>query len=377
MRILINAISAKTGGIVTYTSNLIAALEQRGVDFLVAVPNSFPDAPHLLRMAASNYPPLRRLAWEQTSWRKHVLRNKPDVLFSSANFGLLNCPVPQVLLIREGGLFDPLYLSTVAAAQGLGAALQRYLRRSLILLSAHANDHIITPTQSMRELLLKWAPDLAERCDVNSYGTLVDTFSAENKRPWRQDGTLRAFYVSVYYPHKNPADAVMACEKLSASGLPISLRLTMDMEAIEKCRGSARDSYHVRRGIATGLAKMGMIDYGDLPKTYAEHDIFLFPSISETFGHPMIEALASGLPIVASDVPVNREVLGDAALYYQPYRPSELADRIQELDRNPALRDHLTAKSQERARLFFSWDDHVDRLLALFDTITTQSRRKP
>lgn len=369
MRVLINAISAKAGGIVTYTTNLIAALEKRGVDFRVAVPESFPDSPNLLRVAASTYPPLRRLAWEQSVWRRIIRSKQADVLFSSANFGLLASPVPQVLLMREGGLFDPLYLATVAPTQGLHAATQRYLRRALMLLSARANDHILTPTRAMREMLLLWAPDLADRCTVNSYGTLVQKFLPADRRPWRADGVLRTLYVSVYYPHKNPSDAVLACESLTAQGMSATMRLTMDLDTIRRIKGSARDVFHLSRGLASGLVTMGPVPYQDLPATYADHDVFIFPSVSETFGHPMIEALASGIPVVAADVAVNREVLGDAALYFTPFRPSSLADCLRRLDSDPALRERLVAEGRRRVTSSFDWDDHVDRLLDRFEQV--------
>lgn len=373
MRILINAISAKAGGIVTYTSNLIDALQKRGIDFRVAVPDTFPDNPNIIKVAASNYSPLRRLIWEQTVWRHLISKHKADVLFSSANFGLLNSSVPQLLLMREGGLFDSLYLSTVAPSQGLHAALQRYLRRQLMLVSARHNDHIITPTEAMRSMLLHWAPDLESHCSVNSYGTLLDTFHVKERRSWRQDGVLKLLYVSIYYPHKNPADGVLACEILSQQGLPTTMRLTMEMDHIRRIRGSSRDLFHLERGIAQNLVQTGPIRYADLPNAYAGHDVFIFPSISETFGHPMTEAMASGIPVVAMDVAVNREILRDAALYYSPFRPHELTERLRQLDENPDLRAKLVANGLSRVARQFDWNDHVDRLVELFHQV---ARRK-
>ena len=374
MKILINAISAKLGGIVTYTTNLITALERRGVNFQVAVPTNFPDLPHTIRVKASHYPPLKRLLWEQTVWRHIVRRERPDVLFSSANFGLLLSPVPQLLMIREGGLFDPLYLSTIAPTLGLRNALFRQLRRRLMLVSAQNNDHIITPTSAMRDMFLAWQPDLADRCSVNPYGTLTDTFRPVERRPWRADGTLRLLYVSVYYPHKNPSDIVLACEQLVRDGLPTTLRLTMDLESIQTFAGSARDLFHVRRGVEQGLVQLGPVDYRQLPTAYATNDVFIFPSISETFGHPMVEAMASDIPIVAADTSVNREVLGEAALYYTPFRPSELASCLRQLDQDPALRATLVTAGRQRATAHFDWEQHVDRLMALFDQLTIQPR---
>lgn len=372
MRILINAISAKTGGIVAYTSNLIDALQKRGIDFRVAVPDTFPDNPNVIKVAANNYSPLRQLMWEQTIWRALIYKYRADILFSSANFGLLNSPVPQLLLMHEGGLFDPLYLSMVAPEQGVSAAMQRHLRRRLMLISALHSDHVITPTETMRSMLLHWAPDLENHCSVNLYGTLLDTFNVGKQRPWRQDETLKLLYVSTYYPHKNPSDGVLACEILSQQGLPATLRLTMEMDHIRKVRGSARDLFHLERGISENLVETGSVPYAKLPDIHANHDVFIFPSISETFGHPMTEAMASGIPIVAVDVAVNREILGDAALYYSPFRPQELAQRLRQLDESPDLRAELTAQGRRRVVSQFDWNDHVSRLIELFDQVARQ-----
>lgn len=363
MRVLINAISAKAGGIVTYTSNLITGLRRRGIDFLVAVPTDFPESECCLRVQASQYNPLQRLLWEQTVWRKIIRDNRADVLFSSANFGLLHSPAPQLLLMREGGLFDPLYLSTMAPCQGMDVAFQRYLRRQLMLISVRHNNHIMTPTETMRSMLLKWAPEVEAHCTVNSYGTLLDTFQQKKSRPWCQDGQLKLLYVSVYYPHKNPSDALLATEILNRQGQPTRMRLTMDLEQVQRVRGSTRDLFHLRRGLDCGLLTMGTIPYAQLPETYAEHDVFVFPSISETFGHPMTEAMASGIPIVAADVPVNREVLGDSALFYTPFRPSALAECVRRLHEHPDLRVELSRNALNRVAKLYNWDDHVDRLV--------------
>lgn len=370
MNILINAISAKKGGIVTYTTNLVRALEQRGVDFHVAVPHAFPDSPHVVRVDASDYKPLRRLAWEQTVWRTHVMRRRPDILFSSANFGLLGCPVPQVLLVREGGLFDPFYLSTIAPQQGAKLALQRYLRRQLMLWSTSGTTHVITPTAAMRDMLLDWVPALEPRCSVNTYGTLLDSFQpADPPRPWRGDGTLRLLYVSVYYAHKNPGCLALATEQLNAEGIPAHALCTMTLDETQRMPGGAYDHFVLSRAQASGAMSLQAFPYAQLPGVYTSHDVFVFPSVSETFGHPMVEAMSSGLPIVAADTPVNREVCGDCALYFRPFSASELAARIKELDADPALRARLSQAARQRSLKAFGWQDHVDRLLEIFKSL--------
>jgi len=372
LKILVNAISARFGGIVTYTSNLMRSLDARGVDATFAISRQFPTEPQIktLRFGASQYPALARLLWEQTVWRRDVAKHAPDVLFSSANFALFGSPVPQVLLLREGGLFDPFYLTNVAPTQGLKGTLMRNLRRTTMLLSAHRADRIITPTETMRQLLLNWSPRLSGKIFVNPYGTLARSFlPAHQPRAWRENGELRLLYVSVYYPHKNPGVLARATEALNQSGERTATTITMTLDELEAIRGSALDLLLLRRASERGIVTLGHHDYGMLPSLYQGHDIFVFPSVSETFGHPMVEAMSCGLPVLAADTAVNREVCGDAALYFDPFSAGSLMERIRQLDAIPELRLELGDRARKRILNLFTWDAHVDRLLDIFEDV--------
>jgi len=373
MKVLVNAISAKQGGIATYTRNLRKSLAERGVELSIAVPEEFGagDDTALMPTRASNFGPLKRFMWEQTRWRQIVRQHKPDVLFSSANFALLNSSVPQLLLLREGGLFDPFYLANIAPAQDVPVAVERWAKRQLMLLSARQANHVMVPTEAMKSLVTAWAPELAEKCTVNPYGTLSQAFkpNAAKPRVWREDGVLRCLYVSVYYPHKNPGVLVEAVRQARTEGLAAAATITMDLTEISKVRGGACDHFLLEKAQADGLVSLGRRAYGDLPGLYGSHDVFVFPSVSETFGHPMAEAMSSGLPILAADTAVNREICGDAALYFNPFSAQELWAKLKQLDADPGLRDKLSKEGRKRALAFFKWDDHVERLIAILETI--------
>ncbi len=374
MKVLINAISAKLGGIVTYTSNLAHSLHRRGVDFRLAVPESLAHLPNAVTFSASDYGPLRRFLWEQTVWRRSVRRWRPDILFSSANYALLASSTPQVLLVREGGLFDPFYTRMLGPEQGAKVALFRRFRRLLIMASMRSSDRTIVPSQALLDLLRAHAPGISAGCKVVPYGTISENFAASDRRAWRSDGTLRLFYVGAYYPHKIPSDVIQAAERLNEAGIPCRVRLTMNEGQIAATLGSQWDLFHIRRGVSKGTVELGAVPYSNLPALYRAQDVFVFASISETFGHPMVEAMAAGIPIVAADTAINREILGDCARYYPPLRPSALADAIRALDAAPADRETMVAKGRERAGKQFDWETHVDRLLAEFETVLRARR---
>jgi glycosyltransferase involved in cell wall biosynthesis len=88
----------------------------------------------------------------------------------------------------------------------------------------------------------------------------------------------------------------------------------------------------------------------------------------------MAEALSSGLPVLAADTPVTREICGDAALYFRSFSSRELHDRLIDLDRHRGLRASLFEQSRERAGRLYRWSDHVDRLLELFESLMQRRR---
>lgn len=372
MKVLVNALSARMGGIVTYTNNLLDAFERRGIDVTVFVPNEFNarDQLAIQRLDIGGYSSGRRFLWEQSAWRQIVSHVKPDILFSSANFGLLRSPAKQILLLREGGLFDPFYLANMTATQGLGYVANRYLRRKLMLWSANQADHIITPTHAMRNSLALWQPSILEKSTVNPYGTINDMFKPTTRqRGWREDGVLRMLYVSVYYPHKVPSLICQAVDRLNELGFGSHARITMSPGELKDMAGSTLDQILIEDAEARGTITLGRHAYQALPELYNSHDVFIFPSVSETFGHPMAEAMSSGMPLAVADTPVNREICGDAALYFQPFSVSGLVDAVRTLDADADLRRRLSENGRARAVQRFGWEDHVDRLVDTFEAV--------
>lgn len=112
----------------------------------------------------------------------------------------------------------------------------------------------------------------------------------------------------------------------------------------------------------------GYIDDADLPLIYGLSKVFLFPSLAEGFGMPIIEAMASGAPVITSTTSSMPEIAGDAALLTDPTDTEALSDAMLTLSENPGLRTEKIQQGWENAKRF-SWERTARQVLTLYDTV--------
>jgi len=118
----------------------------------------------------------------------------------------------------------------------------------------------------------------------------------------------------------------------------------------------------------------GLIDHGDMPAVYSMAGALLFPSYYESFGIPLVEAMACGCPVITSTAPACPEVVDDAALLVDPDDIPGLTAAMLRLVREPSLAADLRGRGIERAA-HFSWHDSARRLLAELERAGTGVHR--
>jgi glycosyltransferase involved in cell wall biosynthesis len=373
MRLVFNAVSAKMGGAANYLVTVLAELHRRELPLEVTV-WAAPEQAAALRQAAPSIrvltrsfagaAPWNRVAFDQLELRRFLIDEKVDTLFSTANLGMLACPCRQVLLVRNALYFSRLYDRTVAREKPLQVRAAERVRGALTLLSVRAADVVMTPSQAMRDELRPTLGGIGKAIEVNPYGVDLARFTELPFEP-RGKGPLRLLFTSLYAEHKNLGTLLDAVERLERGGLAVRLITTADprSEAV-RSRVQAADGERVRALEAKGqLTSVGHLSSEQVKSLYGAADVFVYPSIVESFGHPLVEAMAAGLPVLAADVPINRELGADAALYFSPFDSADCAQQIGLLEADSELRSRLCTRARERAQRF-SWSDHVDRLLA-------------
>jgi glycosyltransferase involved in cell wall biosynthesis len=113
---------------------------------------------------------------------------------------------------------------------------------------------------------------------------------------------------------------------------------------------------------------LGFIDDAQLGRLYQAASVFLFPSLEEGFGIPVLEAMANGLPVVTSNVSSMPEVGGEAALYVDPHDPADIAQKVMQAVEDLVLCDSLVKKGISRASEL-TWRRTAEATLAVYDEV--------
>lgn len=366
MRVLVNAASARMGGAATHLPPFLRGIARlRPQDTFIAYVGaqwSIPDLPANVRLARVAVPPgaLSVLRWHLQDVPRIVRRERPDVLVSLLNFGPLRAPVPHILFER-----NPLYFCRYHLARLRGAAaLRRAAERRLLGATMAAADRVVTPTAAMREMIRAFHPGIPEekfRVVPHGFGgaefhtdAALDATTASVLRSARG---IRLLCVTHAASHKGIEQLLEAARHLQARGVVFTLWLTVDRA--DWPTGVARYEAFIRaHDLRDCVINLGRIPHRAIHHVYRAADLFVFPSLCESFGFPMVEAMGSGLPVVAADTPVNREICAEAAEYYPPLNALALADRLQQLIADAGGRKRLAAAARSRAAAF-SWDRHV------------------
>ena len=172
-------------------------------------------------------------------------------------------------------------------------------------------------------------------------------------------------YVGNIKPHKNLVRLIEAFDQLRRGGLE-ELKLLIIGDQISKLP-ALRRAVH-RHKLHKQVRFLGYLSDDQLAILYRLASAFVFPSLYEGFGLPPLEAMASGTPVVTSNVSSLPEVVGDAAVLVNPYDVDAIVDGVRRVLTDPALAANMRRKGIERAREF-SWERSVAKTWAVYQTI--------
>ena len=172
-------------------------------------------------------------------------------------------------------------------------------------------------------------------------------------------------YAGNVKPHKNLERLIEAFHLVRDRGLD-HLKLVLIGDDISKYT-ALRRAVH-RHQLHKYVRFLGYLPEETLAVMYRLAGVFVFPSLYEGFGLPPLEAMASGTPVVTSNVSSLPEVAGDAAVLVDPYDPRAIADGIYRVLTDQRLRAELTRHGLARASQF-SWEKSVRRVREIYGQV--------
>jgi glycosyltransferase involved in cell wall biosynthesis len=347
VRVVINAIHAKSGGGVTHLRNLLPHLASDSrIELHVFLHanqyHQFDPVDDRIRVHLFDFTEgfIRTLFWEQIVVPVMARSMRADVTFSLANYGPLFAPRPVIMLRnalavvgRERRFWKRVYW--------VGLAL-------MTVLSLMSSRHAIAVSEySRRALTFGLRRTARHKVSVVHHGVDEVYLTPDNR-------TRKSYLLAVsdIYVQKNFHTLIQALAIARRRCPDLNLKVAgrrIDEGYFQEVAESIRSN-----GLEDSVEFLGPLSKESLRQHYLDCAVFVFPSTIETFGHPLVEAMASGAPVASSNRTAMPEILGDAGEFFDPLDPNEMADAIVRIILEPGLAQALSERGRRQAGRY-SW----------------------
>ena len=310
---------------------------------------------HVVELHGPTYP-----LWEQWALPRAVRRYGVELLHCTSNTAPLWCPVPLVLTLHDIIFLEPRDKSNHNLYQQMGWLYRRLVVprildkcRRIITVSNFELENIVSKLQIPRQRM------------AMIYNGYNDWFRHHPSAISHQPSPAPFFFLGNTDPKKNTERTLVAYARyleLSDVKRPL-LMADLDRSYLDDI---------VRRNnighILEHIQMPGYIDNKQLPDIYRGAFAFLYTSLRESFGIPLLEAMACGTPVITSNTSSMPEIAGPDAILVNPERSDEICQMMLRLEHDEAFYQRQRAVGLERARLF-SWRKTAEQLHKLYHEI--------
>ena len=320
---------------------------------------------HIIEIGNNIYP-----IWEQITLPHAVKELNLDILHCTSNTAPLRCKVPLILTLHDIIFLEARDKSNHSYYQNLGW----FYRRLVVPRILKKCKRIITVSEFELNNIVSKLSIPRERIDM-----IYNGFNEWFKPTTEEDFTYQKyidqsgyfFFLGNTDPKKNTERTLIAYSKyLEISDAKRQL-LMADLDKLYLNDILSRNGIeHIRKMIIMP----GYIVNSDLPNIYNNAFAFLYTSLRESFGIPLLEAMACGTPVITSNTSSMPEIAGPNAILINPEDPDEIAEMMLKLEKDDELYRQQEKLGIARAKLF-SWKQTAERLLELYDDVYREINR--
>lgn len=305
--------------------------------------------------------------WEQIKLPAAAKQVKLDVLHCTSNTAPLKSPVPLVITLHDIIYLEKLNLSQGTWYQRIGNLYRRWnvpkvvkISKAIATVSNYERNRIIEHFSLPKDKVSTVYNAVGSHFKPNTDKSVAKAISEKYKLPEQY-----MFFLGNTDPKKNVRGVMAALKILKQQGklaLPVVMP-DLDGDYLRRILAELKAT-----DLLDNIFLCGYIPNQELPLIIGNATIFLYPSLRESFGIPLLEAMACGVPVITSNTSSMPEVAGDAALLIDPFKPETLAENIELLLNDAQLRQQLVEKGIDRAKEF-SWHNTALQMIKLYENI--------
>ena len=378
LKILIHALGANMGGAIRHLTNFLPELGEvdQVNEYTVLIRESIP-----LPCAYGNVQLVGTKDKTAKSWCARVghdvfllpgrlKREGFSCLVSLTNFGPIWSSIPNVFFQTNAIYYCPYYLEKVNGR----LKMEAYMRRQLALASMMRADLIVTPSHAMEDMIRDMCPETTSRSFKVLYhgftrDSLQDPLDQKFEKIFSNGKGIRLLYPTHPGHHKGFKILFDALANLRDKGVEFTLYTTVSRddwpEGVNRYERQVADL-----GLKEHVVFMGRVPQGQMGSLYSRCDLMIYPSLCESFGFSMVEAMGYGLPIVAADTRINREICGCGAIYYPPLDPKSAAATICEALKPDVNRRLLEAGKVRVDGFDWSWRRYAREFVEMVEAVS-------
>ena len=313
---------------------------------------------HVVEINMPSYP-----LWEQIALPRAARKASVELLHCTSNTAPIRCDIPLVLTLHDIIFLEPRDKQNKSLYQNMG-----WLYRRLVV--PHILDkcqRIITVSEFEKQNIIRKLniPEQRMAMIYNGYNEwfkpIDDAATYKNYMP--EKGFL--FFLGNTDPKKNTERTLVAYSKYLEQS---EVKRPLLMADLDKDYLNGIISRNHIENIREKIFMPGYIQNKDLPYIYNSAFAFLYTSLRESFGIPLLEAMACGTPVITSNTSSMPEIGGEKAILINPENAEEIADMLIRLETDETFYQQQKEWGKERAKLF-SWRNTAQQLLKLYEDI--------
>lgn len=321
---------------------------------------------HIIELDGGAYP-----IWEQKTLPKAAEQYNCDILHCTSNTAPIKCSMPLMVTLH-----DIIYLESISIFKKGGTWYQKLgnmYRRYIVPRVVEKSEKIITVSHFEKNRIREFfgLPETDQKLVAvyNGVGehfkpitdtSILETVKYKYKLPDRY-----VFFLGNTDPKKNTKGVLKAfSDYLKTTDDPIKLvMLDYEKKALDALLAEIGD-----KSLIEHIHLTGYVVNTDLPAIYSMANLFLYPSLRESFGIPMLEAMRCGVPVITSNTSSMPEVAGDGAMFIDPFKPEEITLAMQRMLSDEKIREEYIEKGFKQAEKF-SWKQMAIEVLKLYEEI--------